>query len=87
MNPEKAAKFLIQKHPKGDLWDYAQNRPIWPDEWSEWRGWSTSEKKLYFLALNLWNGAVFDDVKVDLYSVWNSLDREKEALLMRALGV
>ncbi len=56
MDLTRPAKYLVQNHPKGDLWVPEEGRPAFPDDWKEWKKWSGSEKILYFLALHLWNG-------------------------------
>lgn len=85
MDVRQPAKYLAQNHPKGNLWLTKEGRPVFPDEWKDWKMWSTSEKILYFLALNLWNG--FTDPEscpLDPARIFEKLDKKQLYLVKEA---
>ncbi len=85
MDLTRPAKYLTQNHPKGDLWFPEEGRPAFPDEWDEWKKWSGSEKILYFLALNLWNGFTdLEECPLDPARILLKLDADQLDLVRKA---
>ncbi|WP_276930811.1 MULTISPECIES: hypothetical protein [Erysipelotrichaceae] len=85
-NPEISARYILQNHPKGRLWNDDFGWPKFPEDWNEWKPWSKSEKLLYFIGLNLWNGYADPKyTKLDPSYIIETLDENQVSFLEESM--